>query len=344
MNNEYNNPTWEYRLNGGVQERRLAGAPDWHPAPASGAQGALYYGDNSNNGHGSFSNTGYNYGVVPQHHNHHGPVESPSVASQIGVPMGWNSSSAGYNYGVVPYPHIPVESPWVASPVGIPTGWYGGSSSFGPFAQPYQPWHSGGNSYSAQPRAVVGSGRAPRAQLGGDAASREAAERLMSDPRHGTVAPKDKRERRKLTKKVKKDKKAAVARSETGGDGVTSSPEREDEEKKEEEAGHAGYDISSGHVESQGLGDSCLIRDNQAAARRKALLDEEAVCEASLSPRTKLMTCLVFPKRPSSLNKKMWFQGECEVPATPTQAVRKKQRRLLFLMHSLEHSHRICGQ
>jgi hypothetical protein len=326
MDNEYNSPNWEYCVFAGVKVRRQAGAPDWQQVPSSGVKGAVYYDDdNSNNGHGATSSTGYNNGmvlqhhsrhgpvespsmaspalvstrgdgsstgynngVVPPHHSYHGPVESPWVASPVGVPMGWDGGSTGYNNGVAPHPysrHGLVEGPSMASPVGIQTGWYGGSSSFTHFAQPYQAvWHSGGNSYNAQPRAMVGSGRAPRAQLRGDAAAREVAERLMSDPRHGTVAPKTKRLRKRLTRQVKKDKeaeaaKAAVVWSETGGDGVTSSSEPEDDEK--EEAGHAGYDIANGHVESQGLAEGCLISDDQAAARRKALLDEEAVCEAS---------------------------------------------------------------
>jgi hypothetical protein len=279
MDNEYNT-TWDYCVFAGVQERSLAGAPRWHLAPSPGVQGALYYGDNSNNGHGVTSSTGYKYGGVPYPHNLYGPVESPSMASPAWVSTGWYGGSTGYNNGVVPQPysrHGPVENPPMASPFGGSTGWVGSSSSWNTFAPPYQPWHSGGNSYNAQPRAVVGSGRAPRVQLGGDAASRETAERVMSDPRHGTVAPKDRRERKKLTRQVKKAEaaKTAVVRSETGGDGVTSSPEREGEEK-EEGAGHAGYDIASGHVESQGLGESCLIRDDQADARRKASFDERA--------------------------------------------------------------------
>ncbi|KAM0691207.1 hypothetical protein Q7P36_009978 [Cladosporium allicinum] len=246
MAGKYNDPTWEHRFIDDVEMRRLVGADTWHRAPTRGVQGACYYGDNSNNGHGQTSNNGHGhtssngyYGRMPHQHSRHGPVESPSVES----------------------------------PVSISMGGLGSSSSLNPRVQAYQPQgqHGSGNSYNAQPRAVLRSDQAPQAQLGAGA-SWEKAERMLRDPRHGTRAPTSKRERKKLTRQIKNAAKAAKALSEAGGDGVTASPEREDGEK----AGYAESGISSEHVESQGLAESCLIWDDQAAARRKADLDESS--------------------------------------------------------------------
>jgi len=239
MAGKYNDPTWEHRFIDGVEKRRLAGADTWHRAPTRGVQGACYYGDNSNNGHGHTSSNGY-YGMMPHQHSRHGAVESPSAESPVSISMGGNGSS---------------------------------SSSLNPRVQAYQTQgqQGSGNSCNAQPRAGVRSDHAPQAQLDAGA-SWEKAERMLRDPRHGTRAPTSKRERKKLTRQIKNAAKAAKAQSEAEGDGVTASPEREDGEK----AGYAGSGISSEHVESRGLAESCLIWDDQAAARRKAGLDESS--------------------------------------------------------------------
>ena len=82
-------------------------------------------------------------------------------------------------------PHVPAECPWMACREDVEVA-ETGSSTLGPLARPCQ---------SQQDRA----------------------EMLLRDPRHGTLAPKTKRERRKLARKVKAEAEA-------------SSPEPEDEE------------------------------------------------------------------------------------------------------------------
>jgi hypothetical protein len=128
-----------------------------------------------------------------------------------------------------------------------------GSSTLSPLARPYQPQH-------------------------------DRAEMMLRDPRHGTLAPKTKRERRKLAKKVRAEAeaeaaKAAGALSVAGGDGITSSPEHEVEEgEKVEEASDTGSGIGSRPVESQWTAVCHSVRSCQAAARRNAV--GEDVCES----------------------------------------------------------------
>jgi hypothetical protein len=131
-----------------------------------------------------------------------------------------------------------------------------GSSTLSPLARPYQPQH-------------------------------DRAEMMLRDPRHGTLAPKTKRERRKLAKKVRAEAeaeaaKAAGALSVAGGDGITSSPKHEEEEEEEvekvEEASHTGCGIVSRPVEPQWTAVCRSVRSCQAAAGRNAV--GEDVCES----------------------------------------------------------------
>jgi hypothetical protein len=107
---------------------------------------------------------------------------------------------------------------------------------------------------------------------------------MLRDPRHGTLAPKTKRERRKLAKKVRAEAEAEAAKasealSVAGGDGITSSPEHEVEEgEKVEEASDTGSGIGSRPAESQRIAVCHSVRSWQAAARRNAV--GEDVCES----------------------------------------------------------------
>ena len=110
--------------------------------------------------------------------------------------------------------------PSMVGPAGVQH--VGNGSSFNPAAQHFHPQrqHSSGNSYNA-----AHSGPVPQAQVETDAPSR--ANVFVLDSRHGTLAPKTKRERRKLARKVRKEaeaSKAAMASDEAVGDGVNSCP------------------------------------------------------------------------------------------------------------------------
>ena len=210
----------------------------------------------------------------------HGPSHSHPV------PMGYpamayrgNSSNSNSYSNVVPYyhaPQFPVGHPSMAGRVGLPAVGYGSSAY--PVAQPYQPQyqHGSGNSY-ALPKAVH-SGPAPQAHLGTHAPSK--ANTFVLDSRHGTLAPKTKRERRKLARKVKKEaeaSKAAMASKETVGDGVTSSPEREGEEEDDDNgSGYAGYGLAIEALGSRELEELQLIHDTKAAAQKAAIIEEGA--------------------------------------------------------------------
>lgn len=172
----------------------------------------------------------------------------------------------------------------IESPAEVPTVGNGSSSGnnsssnsgMNPLAQPYQPQNVGsGNSYHAPPTRTAaerGDRAPPQAQLGSTAP--QTARMPVLDARHGTLAPRTKRERRKLGRACRLMAEAAsggvVAREEAVGDGVTSSQKSEEEEEEEEEE-------ASEAVESQGLVKSFLIRDEQAAARSKAIIVDESI-------------------------------------------------------------------